>query len=163
MLTGINQQIITAYETLGLTIPQIVEAFEELALDSLSVKACLMQFSVKYRNDTKKVEGNDFNDDELVEANQVIISLMRTSEDEHLRGRLARYIRDDKKGRLDVTNGVKSMNVNVMLFNERLLEAQKAKALSKATVEVNPPLTNDKVIDVTEVSEIEQELVESHI
>lgn len=160
MLTGINQQIVTAYETLGLTISQIQEAFQELALDSLAIKATLMQFSEKYRNDNKKVVNNDFNDDELIEANQVMVSLMRGADDEHLRARMARYIRDDKKGRLDV-HGIRDINVNVMMFNERLLKAREAKMLSKGAP--NPPLSpppfQEKVIDVTEV-ENSEELVE---
>jgi len=158
MLTGTNQQIVTAYETLDMSAADISQEFD---MEELSVKACLMQFSDKYRQATKKMVNNDFNDDELVEANQAIIATMRNTEDEHLRLRAARYIRDDKKGRLDILNGIGKMNVNIVMFNERLLQARQAKEKSKQLNEVSPtPPAPINEQSAGETIDIESELVE---
>lgn len=134
MLTGLNSQIVTAFDELEMNVDEIASEF---GCEPLSVKACLMSFSSKYRSSLRKQDvTKDFKDEELEEANAVIVSLMRTSDDEHLRGRMARYIRDDKKGRLDALNGIKSMNVNIALFNERLLQAKEAKQKSKETQQI---------------------------
>lgn len=130
-MTGQQQQILTAFEQLGMTV-------DEIALDNdvevLSVKSTLLQYSEAYRNSCKvsgEKEDTNFTGNDLEEANQVILSLMRHAEDENLRGRMAKYIRDDKKGRLDALSGLGKININVAIFNQQLLKARQAKERSK--------------------------------
>ena len=120
-MTAINQQIISSFEELGMSPEEIAE---DQNLDLVSVKAILMQNSFLYRKKCKKGEDDfNFSDEELQAANQTIVSLMRYSEDENLKARLARYIRDDKKGRLDVVKSMTGLNINVLAFNEQIKKA----------------------------------------
>lgn len=145
MLTGINQQILTAYEELGMSINEIATEFD--GIDIVAIKSILMSFSPKYRKDMTENKSLDFNDNELSEANSVILHLMRYSEDEHIRARLARYVRDDKKGRLDIAGiGRNGLNVNILMFNQRLAQARVAKERSKK--ELVETITPDKTIEI---------------
>lgn len=125
MLTGANQQIITAYETERLTVDQIAEALD---FDPVAIKATLMQFSSQYREDMKQEPNLDFSTDEQLEAKNAMVRLMRNSEDEYLIARLACKIRDDGKGRLDIGKNMRNLNMNVVIFNERIEQAKEAKA-----------------------------------
>lgn len=124
MLTGANQQIITAYEVEGMSPDDIASALE---FDIVAVKATLMQFSSKYREDSKHEPNLDFTIDEQLEARNAMVRLMRQSEDEYLVARLACKIRDDGKGRLDIGSNMRGLNINVVLINERIKQAQEAK------------------------------------
>jgi hypothetical protein len=128
MLTGTNQQIVSAFETEGMKPEEIAVEFE---LDPVAVKATLMQFSPIFRDSIKTDKSLDFHDNDLLDANDTIVRIMRHTEDENLALRAAKYVRDDKKGRLDVLSGLGKININIAVFNQRLLEARQAKAQSK--------------------------------
>lgn len=139
MIAAADNTIVTAFEELGMT-PEEIALDQDL--DISAVKASLMQFSVKYKNLLNginvKPDDLDFQDQELREANTVILDLMRYSTDDKLRGKLACYVRDDKKGRLDAKQSLlqdmnNTFNVNVLVFNERL---QKAKEARKRAIDV---------------------------
>lgn len=146
MLTGANKQIITAYEVEGMTAEQIAESLD---FDVVAVKATLLQFSPKYREDVKEDVSLDFTVDEQLEAKNAMIRLMRSSEDDYLVARLACKIRDDGKGRLDVNANMKGLNVNVVLFNERLERAKEVKL--KALAPPPPEPKNRLVIQDAEL------------
>jgi hypothetical protein len=129
MLTGINQNIITAFEDLHMSPEQIAQEFDA---DIIAIKACLSQFCPAFRKAAKADPLLDFSDDELQEANRAISHLLH-SDDDNIRFRAAKYLRNDKKGRLDGVNGIKTMNLNVLMFNERLQQARSAKDRSKQT------------------------------
>jgi len=143
-----DNSIVVAFEDLGMTPEQIAEDQE---LELSAVKASLMQFSIKYRNILMGISTNgipkddlDFRDQELKEANEVILDLMRWSDDDRIRAKLAMYIRDDKKGRLDARTALlgdfnNTLNINVMVFNERL---QKAKEARKRAIDI----TSEKLL-----------------
>ena len=146
MLTGANQAIIEMYETLGMSPDQIAEAED---YDIVAVKSVLMQFSAKYRTDIRIEPELGFSVDEQLEAKNAMVRLMRTSEDEQLVARLAMRIRDDAKGRLDPVKQQNGLNVNITIFNQRLLEARAAKDKSKALPKPAPELIDvesEKVI-----------------
>lgn len=124
MLTGANQQIITAYEVEGMSPEDIATSLD---FEVSAVKATLLQFSSKYREDSKHEPNLDFTVDEQLEAKNAMVRLMRSSEDEYLIARLACKIRDDGKGRLDVGSNMRGLNINVVLINERIKQAQEAK------------------------------------
>lgn len=128
-MTAANIQIVTAYEQLGLLPEQIAQEYD---LDIESIKATLMQFSSAYRKAAKQDDQLNFSENELVAANQVIAQIMQYAEDDNLRLRAARYIRDDKKGRLDATQ-MRGLNINVLQFNMTLQKARERIAKAKNT------------------------------
>lgn len=146
-MTAANQQIITAFEELDMT-PEEIAAEQDLEL--LSVKAILMQFSSVYRRQCKKQDDFNFTDEEEVMARQVIASLARYSDDERVKLRAAIYVRDDKRGRLDVLKNMNGLNINVISFNEQMKKAIAAKNRSKGIVNTTDvesdvkQLTNDE-------------------
>lgn len=113
--------IINAYEQEGMSPLEIAE---DRDLDLTAVKTALMQGSSKYRKDCGKEEEEvdelNFSNEELRRANQVIVDLALGSEDDHLRLKAATYIRDDKKGRKEVTKALAGNNFNVLFINEQL-------------------------------------------
>lgn len=148
-MTAANQQILEAYETLGLEPEQIAEQFD---YEVAAVKSVLAQFSRKFRGDVEIEDNKNFSETELEAANRVIVDLMMTSEDERLRARLACYVRDDKKGRLDAVKQMAGLNVNVVMINDQMRKAQAAIARSKGVASrlVNGELVNElpETIDV---------------
>ena len=134
-----NEQIILLFEQGGMSPEQIAE---DQGADLLSIKAALMQGSAKYRKDVKAgVPDLDFSDTDLQLANKVISNLMQFSEDDNLRLRAAQYIRDDKKGRLDVVKAMSGLNVNINLFQEQL---KRANASLVNTEEMRPNIEAKK-------------------
>lgn len=129
MLTGANQQILSAYEELGMKPDEIAAEFD---YDLVAVKATLMQYSAEYRKACKNEPSLDYSNSEQLEAKNIIISIMRSTEDENLRARLALKVRDDGKGRLDVANNLMNgANINIVMFNAQLQKARAAKLKSK--------------------------------
>lgn len=146
-MTNADTSIVTAFEELGMSPEEIAE---DQQLDLSAVKASLMQFSIKYKNILMGINGAedkasyDFKEAELKEANNVILDLMRWSEDDRIRAKLAMYVRDDKLGRLDAKQALltefnNTLNVNVLVFNERL---QKAKEAKKRSITVDAGTAN---------------------
>lgn len=91
----------------------------------------------------------NFSDKELVEANDTLLRLMRHSEDEHLQFKVAKYIRDDKKGRLDIGKNLGGQQINAYIFNQYLIEGKEALKLSKGDKQDTLPLpAPNEVIDV---------------
>lgn len=142
-----NTQIVTAFEELKLSPAQIAEQFPPLT--EVSVKACLMQFSGKYRASMNQDVLLNFSDKELVEANDTLLHLMRHSEDEHLQFKVAKYIRDDKKGRLDIGKNLGGQQINAYIFNQYLIEGKEALKLSKGDNQDTLPLpAPNETIDI---------------
>jgi hypothetical protein len=131
-VTACNQQIVTAFEELGLS-PEEIAAEQEL--DIASVKAILLQNSSVYRKAANKSDDLNFSDEELVRANQVIVQLAQYSEDENLRAKCAMYIRDDKRGRRDVAKQIAGIGtMHALAFNEQMKKALEAVNRAKAAV-----------------------------
>ena len=136
-MTAVNRAILVAFEELGMTPEQIAQQED---VDIAAVKAILMQFSSMYRKECKQDDTLNFTDDELVRANQVIINLMQYSEDENLRFRAAQYVRNDKKGRLDVVQQMAGLNVNVLQFNDQMQRALAAMQRAKGEIADKPAI-----------------------
>lgn len=137
-MTGSNQQIISAYEDLGMSPDEIAQ---DQDLDVAAVKATLIQFSSRFRKDVKADDALDFTEDQVRRATDVILHLAQYSEDENLRFRAARYIRDDKKGRLDVIKQMTGLNINVLTINEQMQKAISAVNRAKGSIEVTSSVT----------------------
>jgi hypothetical protein len=133
-MTAANQQIISAYEDLGMTPDEIAQ---DQDLDVAAVKSVLIQFSTAFRKDVKKDDALDFTEDQVRRATDVILHLAQYSEDENIRFRAARYIRDDKKGRLDVIKSMTGLNINVLTINEQMKRAIDAVNKSKGIIDVD--------------------------
>ena len=122
-------QIVSMFETLGMGVEDIAE---QQGMDPIAVKAALLQGSRMYRESQVKSGKQDeecgvFTSREEQLARQAIVDLASGSDDEHIRLKAAKYIRDDKKGRLDKA-AVGKLNINVLVFNETLRKARAAKA-----------------------------------
>jgi len=135
-MTATARQIVSAYETCGMTVEEIANDQE---LEPLAIKATLMQFSSNYRQDLKKQENEDieFSGEDHRAAVDVIRNIAKYSEDERLQLKAATYIRDDKKGRLDAIRQLGGLNINVLQFNETMKKAiaatNRAKSLAPST------------------------------
>jgi hypothetical protein len=118
--------IVKQYDDYNMSIEDIV-AEHDGELEVESVKSVLAQYSKKYR-DACLEEGNreDFSKDEALLAKEAIVRVMQSSDDDQLVLRAAKYIRDDKKGRLDVDK-LRGLNINVFAFNEQLKKVKQAR------------------------------------
>lgn len=130
-MDGANTSIINMYETLGHT-PEEIAAIE--SFDVAAVKSILLAYSAKYRQAVKVKDEDGFTDDEAIRAKRVMVELMDYAEDEHLRGRMAMFIRNDKKGRLDEDKNALRVNVNISLLNQHIQQAAQRIAESKNKV-----------------------------
>ena len=138
-MTAHNEQIVTAFEVNGLEPEQIADAF---GLDVLAVKSVLLQNSSIYRKDSKKDERLQFTEGEAEEMKTIILNIARYTEDDpNLQFKAAKFILEDKKGRLDAQATGKQMNqfnFNVLRFEEQMKKALEARER-----------TERKAIDVT--------------
>jgi len=133
-MTAGSQQIITAYEELGMSAEQIAD---DQDLDIAAVKAVLMQFSRDFRvaaGQSPKEIG--FNDEQEQAVIDVISNIARgyTEADERTQLRAAMFLRNDRRGRLDIGKQLTGLNINVISFNEQMRKAIEAKNRSKSQV-----------------------------
>lgn len=130
-----NTQIVTAFESLGL---QPEEIAGEFGYELLAVKSILMQCSSLYRKACGKEPEDEsalnFSNDELKMANDVIVTTAQYAEDQNLKLKAAIYIRNDKKGRLEVVKEMPSIKVSVVQFNMDLKKALESKERAKSKV-----------------------------
>jgi hypothetical protein len=135
-MTGSTQQIVTSYEDCGLGVDRIVEAFEG-EFDEVAVRAVLMQFSAKYRADEQAGQGfkgePGFTRENEEAAIRTINNLLEYSDDEALRGRLAMYVREDRRGRRDaaMTIAKSAGATNIMQLQIYLNKAAEALKLTE--------------------------------
>ena len=140
IMTAANQQIVTAFEDAGLTPEQIAE---DLEFDLLAVKAILTQYSTKFRSESKKDDALAFKIDEAEEMKSIILGLARYSDDEHLQFKAAKFVLEDKKGRLDLNTKVPGLQINVVTFNEQMKRALQAE---QRTLERNVPIEVEELV-----------------
>jgi hypothetical protein len=129
-MTPGTTRVITLWEDCGMSVEQIAQ---DEGLEIGAIKASLLMFSAKYRAESKEKVELDFTDDELVVANRTLVQTMTNTDDENLKVRCARYIRQDKKGRLDKQTFGK-LNINVYQFNLDMQKARKALESAKEKV-----------------------------
>lgn len=133
-MSGAQQQIVTAYEDLGLSVEQISREF---SFDAVSIKAVLMQNSIVYREQNKQVSSgskeaspDDFTQQDALQIKRVIMDSV-ASDDPHLAFKAAKYARDDYKGRLTPIKMVANTTINIVEFNISLQKARDARARVK--------------------------------
>lgn len=150
--------ILKQYDEHNMSIEDIVaEADGEYEVES--VKAVLAQYSAKYRaavrGNEKSIE--DFSQDEGDMAKQAIASIMMSTDDDYLKFRTAKYIRDDKKGRLDVDKMGK-LNIDIMTFNIHIKQAKQARERTMGMIPASSrdskqsSESNQQVINVEKVA-----------
>jgi len=133
-MSGADQQIITAYEELGMSPEEIADDQE---LELTSVKAILMQFSTLFRQAAGKAPKEiGFTDEQEQAVVDVISNIARgyTDADERTQLRAAMFLRNDRRGRLDIGKQLSGLNINVISFNEQMRKAIAAKQRSKEQV-----------------------------
>jgi len=116
--------------------PEQIAADREL--DVTAVKAALMQVSSVYRRACNAAPLEDetlnFSDDQHRRAVETIAELAIAAEDEHLRAKMATYIRDDKKGRKEVIKAVQGQQFNILMFNEQIAKVRDAAEKAKERI-----------------------------
>lgn len=132
--------ILKQYDEHAMSIEDIV-AESEGEYEVESVKAVLAQYSRKYRDALKGDSRNrlDFTDDEAEMAKQAIADIMQSTEDDYLKFRTAKYMLDDKKGRLDAAN-MKNVNIDIMTFNIHIKQAKEARERTMGMVKRPIPI-----------------------
>ncbi len=140
-----NSQIIDLYETSGLQPAQIAEA---IGMDVLAIKAVLQQGSAHYREVSAIKQELAYSDAEANEAKEVALALMRHSEDDRLRAKIALRIIDDKKGRLEPQNtantiggALANLNINVQVLQQQIEAGRQALQISQKTEGGSPAQT----------------------
>lgn len=125
-MTAANTEIVEMFESLSMTPEQIcVNTGYEIS----AVKAVLLQFSRVYRQVTKGVDASDehITNDELVEAYEAVKEVMRYGENEGVKLKAACRLIDERKGRLDMVDTLRSTSINITIFNQQILAAREAK------------------------------------
>ena len=142
-MTAEETSIRNAYESEGMSPDQIAEC---QGLDTVAVKACLMQYSAMYRKACGAAESEDdglnFNDDDLRRMNNVIRDIALSAEDENLRFKAATYIRNDKKGRLEPQKQLAGQNFNILMINEKLKGVRQMANQITSSVRAPRPVSN---------------------
>lgn len=130
-----NSQIIDLYETSGLSPEEISSALD--GMNVVAIKAVLQQGSAKFREDSKVNTDLSYSASEAEEAKQVALALMRYSEDDRLRAKIALRVIDDKKGRLEpqntansVVGALSNLNINIQVIQEQLAAGRAALSLA---------------------------------
>lgn len=141
-MTAANEQIVSAFEDSGMSVDEIAQG---LGFDIIAVKAVLMQHSPIYRKQSKKEDALQFTEDEASEMKGIILNIARYEEDDqNLKFKAAKFILEDKKGRLDIGKQMPALNINVLSFNEQM---KKALAAEQRTLQIE----NQKTAKVLEV------------
>lgn len=123
-MTAASQQIVSAYE-IGMTPEQIAE---DNGIDITIVKATLRQYCPVFRKDAKTDDRLNFTVDEQEEMKEIILNIARyEEEDQQLKFKAAKYIRDDGRGRLDINKEVQGLNINVIQIAKRFDEVRAAR------------------------------------
>lgn len=133
-MSGADQQIITAYEELGMSPEEIAD---DQDLDLTAVKAILMQFSTAFRQAAgKSPKEIGFSAEQEQAVVDVIANIARgyTDADERTQLRAAMFLRNDRRGRLDIGKQLNGLNINVISFNEQMQKAIAAKQRSKEQI-----------------------------
>lgn len=124
-MSGENQQIITAFEDLGMSPEEIAE---DRGFELVFVKSILMQCSSLYRKASKQDSALEFTEREAEEMKGIILNLARYSDDDpHLQFKAASFILNDKKGRLDGGRQLSDRQAPVIQFNIQMQKALAAK------------------------------------
>lgn len=125
-MTATLEQLRTAYETCGMSFDEILQDNPDFTPEAL--KVALLTCSSKFRKDVGEDikngndKGLDFTDEDLSRVNEVILDLALGAEDEHLRAKMACYVRDDKKGRREVAALLRNAGnqFNIYQFNDTM-------------------------------------------
>lgn len=136
-ISAYNTQIVSLYETMQMSVDEIAE---DQGVDPAAVKIVLAQNSKLYRiqcgfvNDSNEQPENSGNTNANIDgftkedndlALQVFRGIARDSDNDALRLRAAEYIRDDHKGRKDIKLISQGPQVNILMINERMIQARK--------------------------------------
>lgn len=122
-MTAANEQIVTAFEVENMQPEEIAETFE---YDVTAVKAILLQSSTIYRKASKQDITLAFNEQQAEEMKDIILSIARYAEEDHVRLKAAIHVRDDALGRLEMPKG-NTFNFQILQFNEQMKKVKAAK------------------------------------
>lgn len=132
-----NTEMVVAYEELGMSPEEIAS---EYGYELSAIKAVLLAYSKKYKMGSmdRLKEGvkslEDITDDEFDQINRAYINLALYGENETVREKALRTLRDEKRGRLPTqipqqSAALKTIQVNILQLNESVKEAKRLKEL----------------------------------
>lgn len=119
-MTALDQQIVSMYETLDMDPEEISD---DLDCEIEAVKLSLKTHSGEY-NKALKHEIEDITDDEYDQINRAYKQLALFSENDAVREKALRRLRDEKRGRLKSVGNLKSLKVNVIQINDSIKKAR---------------------------------------
>ena len=111
------------------------EIAEDRSLETETVKATLASVSSKYRKDCgleekdgtvdRKSENErlNFSAEQEERVNQRIYDIAVSSDNEGVALNACKYIKDDRRGRLDAVKALAGTTFNVLMFNEQMKRA----------------------------------------
>lgn len=125
MITGLEQQIVTAYDECSLSVDEITEQF---GIEREAVLVVLSRFSAEYNGKVKSgEETNMISEDELATLKGVLMDLATTSECDAVKFSAAKFMFNEGRGRNNpkhLANIGKNVTVNVIQINEMLKQGQ---------------------------------------
>lgn len=124
-----DQQIVTLYEVSNLSPDQIAES---LNLEKEAVVLALAGRSSKYNKLARK-DTALFNEQDEERAVMVMRNCL-FAEDSNVQFRAAKFMINERKGRHDPLNGIKTLNITVHSINDQVKRAKQALEASKNTV-----------------------------
>lgn len=128
-MTAIENQIVKLYEQEHWDLNLIAK---ECGFDLVEIKTCLMMYSKGYRSDIKANDPKtDYDDSDLEFATRKLVQIAQTTEDDDLAARICKYIRNDKKGRLDAMNQMGNLHISIFEFNQALKQGREAKVATQ--------------------------------
>lgn len=139
-MSGSTQQVVTLYEdNPSLTVEQVCSAFED-EFDPIAIRAVLSQFSPRYRReneieatlDPKQEAKIGFSEEDEKVALATIRTLAEYGEDEHTRGKMAIFIREDRQGRRDAVSKLgQGAGSNIFLLQQFISKGNEALKLTE--------------------------------
>lgn len=167
-MTSQIARILKSYEELSLSISDIAS---EEGVSDMEIKIVLSSYSSKYKRAIKDGEKDlEFKEDEQEYAKQTLVRIMKENEHDNpeLAANIAKYIRNDSKGRLDGINALRGIHLNVIEFNAQLekVYASRERTLKAPTNSENPTLNpKSQIIDINSSAPSnvsKEEIVNSH-
>lgn len=139
-MSGSTQQVVTLFEdNPSLSVEQVCSAFED-EFDSVAIRAVLSQFSPRYRRENE-IEGAEtakqetrvgFTEEDEKVALATIRTLAEYGEDEHTRGKMAIFIREDRQGRRDAVSKLgQGAGSNIFLLQQFISKGNEALKLTE--------------------------------
>lgn len=131
-MTAAELEIVEMYDNCDMSVDEIVS---ETGYDIVAIKNTLVQSSKKYKKDIRENKSVLITDEEDKRLVQGIKDLAFYGENEAVRLRALMYAHDEKHGRNDKQKA-SGININVLMLNKALKQAQELSAGCSSIIDV---------------------------